>query len=344
MEPSPTLSRAPKWLYSVFPGQGTRSLVLRLAARQSRSRIALVLAFVILVGAVGTAYWLVRRSTTQARAEVADVSREIESSFDESESKLRSDLDQRGAELEERMQSAFVTIAEQTQSDDEAVNAIYEKLIRSGVAIAVYDQGNFIGFASGALIDRERGLIITNYHVVKEEFQVQLSFAIRRAGELVVENQIYVDLLNQGQFLTGRVLARDSSKDLAVVQIDRVPDDAVALPLAENPVQVGDRVHSIGNGRSMEVGAAWIYSAGVIRQQPYHFEFQSGWTAEDAFAVSATIVTTTSPTTPGDSGGPMVNDGGELVAVTQGFVREAEVLSLFIDVSEVKAILQQVGP
>ena len=48
------------------------------------------------------------------------------------------------------------------------------------------------------------------------------------------------------------------------------------------------------------------------------------------------MVETDSPTNPGDSGGPLVNDKGELVAVTEGGAVNAQLLSTFIDVSEVQ--------
>ncbi len=51
------------------------------------------------------------------------------------------------------------------------------------------------------------------------------------------------------------------------------------------------------------------------------------------------MIETDSPTNPGDSGGPLVNDRGELVGVTQGGSVDAQSLSLFVDVSEVKRFL-----
>ena len=48
------------------------------------------------------------------------------------------------------------------------------------------------------------------------------------------------------------------------------------------------------------------------------------------------VVETTSPLNPGDSGGPVVNDRGELVAVTEGGSSAAmNTISILIDVSEV---------
>src|SRR5207237_1423106 len=56
--------------------------------------------------------------------------------------------------------------------------------------------------------------------------------------------------------------------------------------------------------------------------------------------LEAKIVETQSAINRGDSGGPLVNNKGELVAVTQGHLLDAQQLSLFIDVSEVREFLR----
>ena len=55
------------------------------------------------------------------------------------------------------------------------------------------------------------------------------------------------------------------------------------------------------------------------------------------------MIETDSPTNPGDSGGPLVNDKGELVGVTQGAALDAQSLSIFVDLSEVKRLLRRRG-
>jgi hypothetical protein len=53
----------------------------------------------------------------------------------------------------------------------------------------------------------------------------------------------------------------------------------------------------------------------------------------------ARVIETDSPTNPGDSGGPLLNDAGELVGVTQGGAIKANSVSTFVDVYEVKRLL-----
>ena len=53
------------------------------------------------------------------------------------------------------------------------------------------------------------------------------------------------------------------------------------------------------------------------------------------------MIETDSPTNPGDSGGPLVNDKAELVGVTQGGALDAESISIFVDLSEVKRLMNR---
>ena len=55
----------------------------------------------------------------------------------------------------------------------------------------------------------------------------------------------------------------------------------------------------------------------------------------------AKVIETDSPTNPGDSGGPLVNDKGQLVGVTQGGAIDVQSLSIFVDLSEVKRLINR---
>src|SRR5262249_27455069 len=95
---------------------------------------------------------------------------------------------------------------------------------------------------------------------------------------------------------------------------------------------------SIGNpGKS---GALWVYTPGKVRQV-YHKKWQAKLDEKTTLTFQAKVIETDSPTNPGDSGGPLVNDKGELVGVTQGAAIDAQSLSIFVDLSEVKRLLNR---
>lgn len=188
---------------------------------------------------------------------------------------------------------------------------------------------------SGTLIDRDRRLVLTNYHVVEENPRATVFFPYFRNGQPVAEKQFYLDRKNRlGR--AGRVVAVDKQADLALIQLGSVPDDAKGVPLAPASPDPGDPVQSIGNtGKS---GALWGFVRGTVRQV-----YQKTWKAQlepgKVLTFRARVIETDSPTNPGDSGGPLLNDKAQLVGVTQGGALNAQLVSTFVDVSEVKKLL-----
>jgi len=143
-----------------------------------------------------------------------------------------------------------------------------------------------------------------------------------------------------GRRIPAKVVARDPKRDLAVLQLEGpAPTEARAVKLAKDSPSPGQHVHSIGNPGAS--GALWVYTEGSVRQV-YHNKIHSmDRDSGKAFDIDARIVETQSPVNAGDSGGPVVNDRGELVAVVHGHLSDAQArsVSIFIDVSEVRDLL-----
>ena len=215
---------------------------------------------------------------------------------------------------------------------------MYALLLRSTVLIVVPIAGDPTHSAagSGALIDLPRKLIITNYHVVEESPVVVVFFPEYRGGK-AIENLVHY--VNHGTKYRGKVVVKDRRRDLAVVQLERLPGSVAALPLAGKSPEPGDQVHSVGNPGASD--ALWVYNWGKVRQV-YHLRRRF----PTAGLVEAKVVETQSPLNHGDSGGPMVNDRGELVGVNQSGIggEAAQLMSCSIDVSEVRVVLGRAPP
>lgn len=188
---------------------------------------------------------------------------------------------------------------------------------------------------SGSLIDAERKLVLTNYHVVEDNPRAVAFFPEFRDGQAVPEKAYYRDR-SARLAIPARVILTNKAADLAVLQLQRVPEGAKPLTLADASPDPGATVHSIGNaGRS---GALWGYVRGTVRQV-YRKKWQAQLSRKRLQTFEARVVETDSPTNPGDSGGPLLSDEGKLVGVTQGGALNAQSVSFFIDVSEVRAVL-----
>ncbi len=191
-------------------------------------------------------------------------------------------------------------------------------------------------YGTGALIDEKRRLVITNYHVVQEEKEVVVFFPALKAGRPVVDPAHYYQNA-EALALTGAVVARDAKADLAVIQLPSLPEGVEALPMARDSVFPGQVLHSIGNsGHNWK--ALWRYIDGKARQIAHE-----EWAYTESHKVSALTLESSLPINPGDSGGPVVNDKGELVGVNTGWRNADRNVTMHIDITEVHTLLATVG-
>lgn len=217
---------------------------------------------------------------------------------------------------------------------DDIGSTVYRKVLKSVVWIHSSRGGGKLATGSGSLIDRKHRLVLTNYHVVGDNDRATVIFPVFQNGKLVAERDFYLERIRRDG-IRGKVVARDRRCDLALIQLEDLSDGVETLPLAANSVVPGQSVQSIGNpGKS---GALWVYTPGRVRQV-YFKKWKSDLEGR-IVNFEAEVVETDSATNPGDSGGPLVNDQGQLVGVTQGGAVNAQLLSTFIDVSEVKLFL-----
>ncbi|HEV3204617.1 MAG TPA: HEAT repeat domain-containing protein, partial [Gemmataceae bacterium] len=193
---------------------------------------------------------------------------------------------------------------------------------------------------SGSLVDRQNQLILTNHHVVSlaNKGKMRVFFPIYEKGELVREKKHYFKQVEKNEGIPCRVVYQDPKKDLALIKLTGLPDEILELPLAKHSPPEGSTVHTLGNPGPSD--SLWVYTQGVVRAVYQRQWFVPGDGPKDPpRALDARIVETQSPTNHGDSGGPTINDQRELVAVTQGAVVRGQLVSIFIDVMEVRAVL-----
>ena len=138
------------------------------------------------------------------------------------------------------------------------------------------------GQGSGFVIDKE-GHILTNYHVIAEARQVEVTLHNRKKYKATV-------------------VGTDPSHDLAIIQI-KAPDLIPAVLGDSRNLQVGQKVYAIGN----PFGLAGTMTRGIVSSiRPVREP--NGATIDEAIQTDAAI-------NPGNSGGPLMNWHGEVIGI-----------------------------
>ncbi|MBF8150751.1 trypsin-like peptidase domain-containing protein [Winogradskyella sp. F6397] len=138
--------------------------------------------------------------------------------------------------------------------------------------------------ASGFVI-HEDGVIVTNYHVIapKDKFEYDGLFAIDHEGNVYVVTE---------------VLSASKSNDLAILKVETKGKKLNALPLAENEL-IGEDIYVMGH----PFKNTFFMTKGIISRK--HVNSKGG---NPRISITAEFGL-------GASGGPVVNDSGQVVGV-----------------------------
>ena len=206
---------------------------------------------------------------------------------------------------------------------------VYDKVLTSTGLILV-PQGNGKDMQGTCwVVDHQRKLVITNNHVVTDKKEAIVFFPMFNNGEVIPLRDAHI---KKGERFVGKVIYRDVSRDLALVQLDKLPANARALTLATRSSRPGETVHSVGNS-GYNSGILWRYTRGQVRiVARYNIKIETG-------TIQARVIETQGPINRGDSGGPLVNDRGDLVGVVSAFQPSDRLITWNIDVNEVRNFL-----
>lgn len=191
------------------------------------------------------------------------------------------------------------------RAEEPDAQAIYQKTLKAS-AWVVHPGRSRLG-ASGFVVDRSRRWVVTNQHVVREAKTVAVFFPKKDAKGLVTERKAY----HEGESIFGRVLATDAIHDLAVIELDRIPDEVRELKLAESRPGLGERVFLVGNPA---VRNLWETNTGTVAR----FTSQAPKAKKEVKQRPSLgfWVRDDSPGGPGYSGGPVVNSKGLVVGIS----------------------------
>jgi S1-C subfamily serine protease len=222
----------------------------------------------------------------------------------------------------------------------QANSGVYQRTVQSTAWVWSPIDEKTSSTGTGALVDAQQRLVVTNFHVVGDRKDAFVYFPSFADGEPIPLRSHYEN--NRARLaVKGKVLVADSKKDLAVIQLERLPAGARPIALASRSVSPGALIHGIGNSDSNN-GTLWRYNSGPVRGV-FPKRITSGNANVKSFTIEAKVIESQMATNPGDSGGPVVNDGGELVGIHHGNANGQLLVSFAIDISEVKTILSNLN-
>jgi S1-C subfamily serine protease len=176
---------------------------------------------------------------------------------------------------------------------------------------------------SGFVI-QQNGYILTNYHVIKNATRITITVPGRQA-------------------VSARLVTTDQEKDLAILQVSL--GNLTALPIASSDgVQVLDSITVLGYPLPGELGTAISASDGKVNAVR---EGNSGSTRTRLFQIDANV-------NPGNSGGPLLNDHGEVVGIVVAKINSLqyakengalpERINFAIPINEARELIRNVIP
>ena len=162
--------------------------------------------------------------------------------------------------------------------------------------IITYDkQGNELAIATG-FVYSEDGKIITNFHVIDDAYSAKIT-------------------INDITYNISQVLAYDENIDLAVLKVNSTFEKFVTICKREVPV--GSTVYAIGSSR----GLTSTFSQGIV-------------TYFNRVVDDVSHIQHDASITHGNSGGPLINEFGEVVGINTWGVSDSQNLNFAVFTSE----------
>jgi serine protease Do len=167
------------------------------------------------------------------------------------------------------------------------------------------------GQGSGVILD-EKGLILTNSHVIDGATQVQVS-------------------LKDGRTFVGEVVGSDEATDIAVIRVNA--NDLPAADLGDSEsLKVGQFVLAVGNALGLPGGPT--VSLGVLSAM--------GRPLPGADLIFEGLLQTDAAVNPGNSGGPLADLEGRVVGINSAMIPFAQGVGFAIPINTAKRIANEI--
>lgn len=189
------------------------------------------------------------------------------------------------------------------------------KIKNAGTTIFLENSTENLGLGSGVIVDKE-GYILTNQHVAGDKYST-----------------CYITLKN-GVTDNGVVVWASSDLDLAIIKIN-IRNLPTAILGNSNNAKIGKTVYAIGNPVGYELQRT--VTSGIVSGTNRIIRLEE----ENKKTYMEGLIQTDATINQGNSGGPLINQNGEIIGITTIKVEDAEGIGFAIPINVVKPIIKK---
>lgn len=188
------------------------------------------------------------------------------------------------------------------------------KIKNKGDSILEGNATSNLSLGTGTIIS-ENGYIITNWHLVGNKY-----------------NSCYVTL-EDGSVSSGNVVWADSNLDLAIVKIEQNELTYLKLGDSDN-IKIGENVYAIGNPIGLEFQRT--VTSGIISGLNRTIKIAD----EETLSYMEGLIQTDASINQGNSGGPLINERGEVIGINSVKIETAEGIGFAVPINTIKPIIE----
>ncbi len=188
------------------------------------------------------------------------------------------------------------------------LNPFFDEFFRDFFDPRFESHRQYTSLGSGVIIDGQKGLILTNSHVIQRASTIKVVLQDQRGFE-------------------AHIVGADPDSDLAVLKID-ADDPLPSIKMGNSDdLMIGETVIAIGN----PFGFSHTVTTGVISA------INRSIRTDDR--VYHNFIQTDASINPGNSGGPLLNINGELIGINTAIYAKAQGIGFAIPISKARKII-----
>ena len=228
---------------------------------------------------------------------------------------------------EELIQDGIIANSDEDENEEEKLYNMIEKASKTVVGISKLDSvdSSFLSMeavetynlGTGIVISKE-GYVLTNYHVAGNKY-----------------TKCYVTL-EDGKEYTAKVVWNDENLDLSILKINTMREMEYAKTGDSDSIRIGQEVYAIGNPLGAEFQKT--VTSGIISAIDRTIKLEN---EDKTSSYMEELIQTDASINSGNSGGPLINENGEVIGITSIKISGAEGIGFAVPINIVKPVIKR---